>query len=61
MPARDIYERTFDEDDTESADPSDYPDCGGPVHTTGIETTCGDCGLVIEAGRVKLIVNSEAW
>lgn len=48
MPARDIYERTFDKDDTDSANSSDCPDCGGPVHTTGIETTCGDCGLVIE-------------
>jgi transcription initiation factor TFIIB len=48
MPARDIYERTFDENDTESAASETCPDCDGPVHTTGIETNCGDCGLVIE-------------
>lgn len=48
MPARDIYERTFDEDGTDSANSSDCPDCSGPVHTTGIETICGDCGLIIE-------------
>jgi transcription initiation factor TFIIB len=47
MPARDIYERTFDEDDHQRRASSGCPECGGTVHTNSVETTCADCGLVL--------------
>jgi transcription initiation factor TFIIB len=49
MALRDIYERTFDEDTaTGNESPAGCPECGGTVHTNTIETTCDDCGLVLE-------------
>jgi transcription initiation factor TFIIB len=47
MPARDIYERTFDEDGHDHRGSSGCPECGGTVHTNSVETTCDDCGLVL--------------
>jgi transcription initiation factor TFIIB len=49
MALSDIYERTFDEDTaTGNESAAGCPECGGTVHTNTIETTCDDCGLVIE-------------
>jgi transcription initiation factor TFIIB len=49
MALRDIYEPTFDETvPTATQFGSTCPECGGTVHTNSIETTCEDCGLVLE-------------
>lgn len=47
MPARDIYERAFDEDDHDHPGSQGCPECGGTVHTSTIETACEACGLVL--------------
>ncbi|AXG09745.1 transcription initiation factor IIB [Haloplanus rubicundus] len=49
MPLKDVYERNFDEDVPAAGQSSrGCPECGGLVHTNSIETTCEDCGLVLE-------------
>jgi transcription initiation factor TFIIB len=49
MPLKDIYERNFDEDVPAAGQSSrGCPECGGLVPTNSIETTCEDCGLVLE-------------
>jgi transcription initiation factor TFIIB len=49
MSLKDVYERNFDEDVlTADQSSSGCPECGGLVHTNSIETTCEDCGLVLE-------------
>ncbi|QRV17431.1 transcription initiation factor IIB family protein (plasmid) [Haloterrigena salifodinae] len=46
MATRDIYTTAFDEDVQTTA--TGCPDCGGSVRTTGRETVCEDCGLILE-------------
>lgn len=49
MATRDIYRHGFDEDVTTTSSPSSRcPECDGVVRTNSIETSCEDCGLVIE-------------
>ena len=49
MSLRNVYERTFDEDEPAAErSSSGCPECGGLVHTNSIETVCDDCGLVLE-------------
>lgn len=48
MSLRDIYERGFDEDDTEAVAVETCPDCEGSLTTAGWETCCSECGLVVE-------------
>ncbi|WP_058365560.1 transcription initiation factor IIB [Haloparvum sedimenti] len=45
------YERTFDEEPQRDDQPG-CPDCGGRVTTTGHETVCDDCGLVLDASPI---------
>jgi len=47
MATSDIYERRFDED-VPSDTTSNCPECGGQVRTNAVETTCEDCGLVLD-------------
>jgi len=47
MATRDIYERSFDEDDGRTIQGT-CPDCEGRLRTDGGETACTVCGLVIE-------------
>jgi transcription initiation factor TFIIB len=45
----DVYEQTFDEDvPAETHATGNCPECGGTVLTNSIETSCEDCGLVLE-------------
>ncbi|WP_458191105.1 TFIIB-type zinc ribbon-containing protein [Haladaptatus sp. NG-WS-4] len=47
MATRDIYENGFDEDvPSETTDLC--PECDGQVNTNTRETTCDDCGLVVD-------------
>lgn len=45
----DIYACTFDED----VQPANCPECDGSVITTGYETTCDDCALVIATDPIE--------
>ena len=47
MATSDIYEQRFDED-VPGETTSSCPECGGRVRTNAVETTCEDCGLVLE-------------
>jgi len=51
MATRDIYERRFDEE-VPSDTTSGCPECGGQVRTNSVETTCEDCGLVLEESPI---------
>lgn len=51
MASRDIYEQTFDED-VQQTDQNTCPECSGRVTTNAHETTCDDCGLVIEDEQI---------
>ena len=51
MSLKGIYDRSFDEDtsvDEKGQSHAGCPECGGIVRTNSIETTCEDCGLVID-------------
>lgn len=52
MALREVYETTFDEDVLPTTDCSD---CGANVRTSGCETICKDCGLVLESDRLDQI------
>jgi len=47
MATSDIYEQRFDED-VPGETTSSCPECGGRVRTNAVETTCEDCGLVLD-------------
>ncbi|GAB3411196.1 transcription initiation factor IIB family protein [Haloparvum alkalitolerans] len=51
MRSKQPYDRTFDEEPQRDDQPG-CPDCGGRVTTTGHETVCDDCGLVLEASPI---------
>jgi transcription initiation factor TFIIB len=51
MATRDIYESGFDED-VPTDNTTACPECNGRVRTNSVETTCEDCGLVIEEQRI---------
>ena len=51
MASSDIYERRFDED-VPSDTTSGCPECGGRVRTNSVETTCEDCGLVLDESPI---------
>ena len=51
MATRDIYERSFDEDDGRTIR-GVCPDCEGRLRTDAGETACTVCGLVIEERRI---------
>ncbi|GAB3421813.1 transcription initiation factor IIB family protein [Haloparvum alkalitolerans] len=51
MQTRTIYDRTFDEE-AQEPEQADCPDCGGRVTTTGHETVCDDCRLVLDASPI---------
>ncbi|WP_254824639.1 transcription initiation factor IIB [Haloglomus halophilum] len=46
-----IYKRTFDESSGKQST-NGCPECGGRVNTTGHETVCEDCGLVLAESAV---------
>ncbi|QRV17750.1 hypothetical protein JMJ58_22510 (plasmid) [Haloterrigena salifodinae] len=46
MATRDIYTTTCD--DGVQTTTTTCPDCGGSVRTTGCETVCEKCGLILE-------------
>jgi transcription initiation factor TFIIB len=51
MATRDIYETSFDED-VSGENTAACPECDGQVRTNTVETTCEDCGLVIDEHRI---------
>jgi transcription initiation factor TFIIB len=51
MATREIYDKTFDED-VSSNRTSACAECGGRVRTNSIETTCEDCGLIIDEQQI---------
>ncbi|MFB6218076.1 MAG: transcription initiation factor IIB family protein [Halobacteriaceae archaeon] len=46
------YDRTFDEDSGKTPTATDCPDCGGTLQTEGGETSCTQCGLVVDTYRI---------
>jgi transcription initiation factor TFIIB len=51
MQTGEIYSRTFDESSGKQSE-NGCPECGGRVNTTGHETVCEACGLVLAASAV---------
>jgi transcription initiation factor TFIIB len=52
MSLRDVYETGFDEDDGQSINATECPECTGRLQTDGGETTCSECGLVASEYRI---------
>lgn len=52
MAIRDIYETGFDKDVRADPSANQCPECDGRVTTNAVETTCEDCGLVIDEQRI---------
>jgi len=52
MATTEPYEIEFDEDSGRTIAADACPECGGRLATDAGETTCTDCGLVVEACRV---------
>ena len=52
MSLRDVYETGFDEDDGKTINQTTCPECAGRLETCGGETTCADCGLIINDYRI---------
>ncbi|MDF9745930.1 TFIIB-type zinc ribbon-containing protein [Natrinema salsiterrestre] len=50
MAARDVYTTAFDENVQTTT--TACPDCGGSVRQADRETTCEDCGLVLEENQL---------
>ncbi|WP_226008339.1 transcription initiation factor IIB [Natrinema salinisoli] len=50
MATREIYTTAFDEDVQTTT--TECPDCGGSIRRTSRETTCEDCGLVLEENQL---------
>ncbi len=50
MSSRAIYERAFDEDVQHET--NHCPECDARIITNAVETTCEDCGLVIDEERI---------
>lgn len=48
MSLRDIYERSFDEDLPRPIDGENCPECDGQLVVEGWETSCSECGLIVE-------------
>ncbi len=52
MSVRRIYERSFDGDYGKTINRETCPECDGVLRTSGGETTCDDCGLIVEEHRI---------
>jgi transcription initiation factor TFIIB len=52
MTRRDVYDTGFDEQTTKNPSTSECPECTGTLQTEGGETSCTDCGLILEAYRI---------
>jgi transcription initiation factor TFIIB len=52
MSRNDVYETDFDEASGKQPSATECPECGGTLRTDGGETTCIDCGLILEAYRI---------
>lgn len=52
MSVRPVYERRFDDDDGQTINKETCPDCSGVLRTTGGETTCEECGLIVNEYRI---------
>jgi len=50
MATRDINTTAFDE--AVRTTTTECPDCGGSIRRTGRETTCEDCGLILEENHL---------
>ncbi|WP_343232923.1 TFIIB-type zinc ribbon-containing protein [Natrinema salinisoli] len=50
MATREIYTTAFDEDVQTTT--TECPDCGGSIRQAGHETSCEDCGLVLEENQL---------
>ena len=48
MSLREIYQEGFDETDGQTITADTCPECSGELITAGGETTCADCGLIVE-------------
>lgn len=52
MTNRDVYDTGFDEQTTKNPSTTECPECHGTLQTEGGETSCTDCGLILEAYRI---------
>lgn len=52
MSVRAVYDRSFDEDDGKTINKEICPECSGVLRTEGGETTCDDCGLIVDEHRI---------
>jgi transcription initiation factor TFIIB len=52
MATRDIYERGFDESCGKQIRADVCPECSGDLVTDGGETSCTDCGLIVDTYRI---------
>lgn len=52
MSLRDVYETGFDEDDGKTINRTTCPECEGDLRTVGGETTCAECGLILDEYRI---------
>lgn len=52
MSVQGVYERSFDEDDGQTINKDACPDCEGLLRTVGGETTCEECGLIVNEYRI---------
>ena len=52
MSLRDVYETGFDEDDGKTINRTTCTECDGRLRTVGGETTCTDCGLIVDEYRI---------
>ncbi|MFC7114682.1 transcription initiation factor IIB family protein [Natronoarchaeum sp. GCM10025703] len=52
MSLRDVYETGFDEDDGQTTNRTACPECDGGLQTVGGETTCTECGVIVDEYRI---------
>lgn len=48
----DVTSDSQEELESETARPETCPECGGDISASGVETTCGECGLVVSEDRI---------
>lgn len=61
MSVRSVYERSFDEDDGKTINNETCPECSGVLRTEGGETTCIECGLIVDEYRIDHTVTPRDY
>ena len=52
MSLRDVYENGFDEETGKTINATECPECAGDLVTEGGESSCTECGLVVDVHRI---------